>query len=864
MISKEEIENRLWEGANELRGSMDASRYKDYMLGIMFYKFLSDKTLQSFAKISGSKLTGHDLYLQYKEKVMSYQNGDTSSFKNNPVLKVINQYQGFYIQPNYLFQSWEEDINNGVFELEKMKSSFEEFEQIVAFQANKEDYEKLFSVIKIDDPALGSSLKVKNENLTALINLFSGLNLQELQEHDVAGDVYEYLIGKFAMESGAKAGEFYTPHFVSRLIANIVSASVEHIKSIYDPTVGSGSLLLKIKDHLSEDEKKELRYYGQEKNTTTFNLCRMNLLLHGVKPEYMDIHNADTLADDWPEDPNAPGKGILFDAVMMNPPYSLKNWNKAGLTGLDPRFEFLGGILPPDAKGDYAFLAHGLYHLNLNGAMGIVLPHGVLFRGGAEGEIRKKLVDKNYIDAVIGLPATMFTNTGIPVLVMILRKNRKSAEPIIFIDASNDFTKEGKQNVLQEKHIAKITDAYLAKEEIPNFCHLASREEIIENEYNLNIPRYVDSSKTEKYTDDVDAHLLGGIPLSNIKQLQLLNTIFYNFINDNFDEIRAGYVSPKTGFDDIKTSILSSVVLSNKKDSLISTLNSFIKQYYDRFSNWNEHSDFLEEKDEMLMEIKALLSSYTFIDAYEGYQLVSDLWKNCLQTDLPYIQEKGFYEAARFKVPNMVETGSGKNKHLEQNGFKSAIVPPELIESELMKDELEKIVKLQNDLESLNNKFEEIKNNNLSDSDDTDSILSDYLKEDSEELDRKKIKDGLKVKSKDSKEYAVLKELDNIYTKIATKNKEIKAAQNELKEKVEEKIEHLTNNEIELLMHKKWFDRISSETEKLLFTPVNDELEELNTLIEKYSSTLSDLDSEILALNTEISSLISNLDKVYE
>ena len=209
MISKEEIENRLWEGANELRGSMDASRYKDYMLGIMFYKFLSDKTLQAFAKISGSKLTGHDLYLQYKEKVMSYQNGDTSSFKNNPVLKVINQYQGFYIQPNYLFQSWEEDINNGVFELEKMKSSFEEFEQIVAFQTNKDDYSKLFSVIKIDDPALGSSLKVRNENLTALINLFSGLNLQELQEHDVAGDVYEYLIGKFAMESGAKAGEFY-------------------------------------------------------------------------------------------------------------------------------------------------------------------------------------------------------------------------------------------------------------------------------------------------------------------------------------------------------------------------------------------------------------------------------------------------------------------------------------------------------------------------------------------------------------------------------------------------------------------------------------------------------------------------------
>ena len=863
MISKEEIENRLWEGANELRGSMDASRYKDYMLGIMFYKFLSDKTLQSFAKISCSKLTGRDLYLQYQEKVNHYQKNGTT-FKENPVLKVISQYQGFYIQPNYLFQSWEEDINNGVFELDKMKKSFDEFEHVIAFQTNKDDYEKLFSVIKLDDPALGSSLKVRNENITALINLFSGLNLQELQDNDIAGDVYEYLIGKFAMESGAKAGEFYTPHFVSRLIANIVSASVQHIKSIYDPTVGSGSLLLKIKDHLSEDEKKELRYYGQEKNTTTFNLCRMNLLLHGVKPEHMDIHNADTLAEDWPEDPKAPGNGILFDAVIMNPPYSLKNWNKAGLTSLDPRFDFLGGILPPGTKGDYAFLAHGLYHLNSNGAMGIVLPHGVLFRGGSEGELRKKLVDKNYIDAIIGLPSTMFTNTGIPVLVMILKKNRKTNDPIIFIDASNDFTKEAKQNILQEKHIAKITDAYLAKSEIANYCHLASRKEIIGNEYNLNIPRYVDSSRTNKFAEDVDAHLFGGLPLSDIRQLKLLNSIFPNFINDNFNEIRKGYISPKKEFTDLKTSILTSDVLLNKKDSLNSKINSFIKQYYDELSHWNTHNDLIKEKDVMLKEIKKLLSAYSFIDAYEGYQLVSELWKDFLVRDLPYIQEKGLYEAARFKVPNMVERGSGKNKHLEQDGFRSAIVPPELIESELMKDELEKIASLQKDLDSLNIKFNEIKSNNLSNSDDANSILSDYLIDDSEELDRKKIKDGLKFKSKDGMDYAILKELEDIYTKIAKKNKEIRIAQDELKKKIEEKIEHLTNNEIEFLMQKKWFDRIKSETENLLFKPINDELEELNSLIESYSLTLSDLDNEIQALNTEISSLISNLEKVYE
>src|SRR5690625_458662 len=249
----------------------------------------------------------------------------------------------------------------------------------------------------------------------------------------------------------------------------------------------------------------------------------MNLLLHGVSPRRMTIRNGDTLAEDWPEDPERPNEGVLFDAVVMNPPYSLKNWNEHDLRVTDPRFE-IAGVLPPDSKGDYAFLLHGLFHLGQEGTMAIVLPHGVLFRGGAEGEIRKRLIEKNYIDAVIGLPDKLFTNTGIPVTVMILKKNRPLNEPVLIIDASKSFVKEGKQNVLQEKDIAKIVDTYVERREERGYSHLATKNEIVENEYNLNIPRYIETIE-EVFHHDFYDHFYVGIPLAQIEKLTVLHDV---------------------------------------------------------------------------------------------------------------------------------------------------------------------------------------------------------------------------------------------------------------------------------------------------------------------------------------------------
>lgn len=384
MITSEEIKRRLWDGANELRGSMDASRYKDYMLGLMFYKFLSDKTLENFKITAGKgQLSENELVDEYAKAKIEY--GDELE-------KTIQRVLRYYVSPEYLYQTWIKDINSGNFEVQKVTDSLNNFERTIAVSGDASDFKGLFSSSTLDltDTALGGNLNERSKNIKALILLFADLNMVALQKGDVLGDAYEYLIGQFAMESGKKAGEFYTPHQVSEVMAQIVAKSSE-IKSIYDPTVGSGSLLLTVKKHLDKNVQRDLAYYGQEKNTATYNLTRMNLLLHGVRPEKMTIKNGDTLSSDWPEDPENPNEGVQFDAVVMNPPYSAKNWNKAGLKVSDPRFE-VAGTLPPDSKGDFAFLLHGLYHLGTNGTMAIVLPHGVLFRGSSEGEIRKRLL----------------------------------------------------------------------------------------------------------------------------------------------------------------------------------------------------------------------------------------------------------------------------------------------------------------------------------------------------------------------------------------------------------------------------------------------------------------------------------------
>ncbi|ECB9774882.1 type I restriction-modification system subunit M [Listeria monocytogenes] len=855
MITSEEIKRRLWDGANELRGSMDASRYKDYMLGLMFYKFLSDKTLETYKSIAGKgQLSEAELVEEYvKDRAYHGENLD----------KMIQSVLGYFVLPEHLYQTWLKDIAIGEFEVQKVIDSLNNFERTIAVSGDSDDFQGLFSSSTIDltDTALGSNLNERSKNIKALIELFQDLNMVALQKSDVLGDAYEYLIGQFAMESGKKAGEFYTPRQVSEVMAQI-AAKTSNITSIYDPTVGSGSLLLTVKKHLKEDVQKDLNYYGQEKNTATYNLTRMNLLLHGVRPEKMSVKNGDTLSEDWPEDPSRPAEGVLFDAVVMNPPYSLANWNKSNLKVSDPRFE-IAGVLPPDSKGDFAFLLHGLYHLGQTGTMAIVLPHGVLFRGGTEGEIRKRLLIKNYIDTIIGLPGNLFTNTGIPVCVLILKKNRAISDPVLVIDASRNFIKVGKQNELQEKDIARIVDTYVERAEKAGYSHLASREEIIENDYNMNIPRYVESID-EEIPHDVDAHLYGGIPQANIDELKTLQTTVKNVLDNALKPIRDGYVQLEKPIDKLTNEVLTDKNIIAKSAIIREKSEAFIELYWKKLHEINNIVDVNSLMEEMLVNIKELLSSFDGIDVYDGYQVIAEVWKNSLTHDAELIAGGGFYTIGRTREPNMVTKGSGNKKREEQDGWVGAIVPNELIAKRFYSEELQIIEDKKARLTAVEAELSELVEAAKTEDSEENIALFESLKKNAEgepqdSFESKTVKAELKKITKESPSFELLKKADGLIAEKSSLGKEIKAKENELKEAVHERILVLTDEEIDELVFEKWFGTLVDDLVKLIELPLKKELDMLEQLHERYAETLDDIDEESKKLENELEKLMSEL-----
>ncbi|USS89222.1 type I restriction-modification system subunit M [Fructilactobacillus cliffordii] len=469
----------VWKTLNETRGKIEPSEYKNYIFGIMFYKYLSDKA-QNWVQSISQGASWSEIWQQDQQRAATYMQSNL----------------GYVIQPGDLFSDWQDAINTDKFNVMMMSDAMAHFNQGIAPKA-KTAFVGIFADMDLTSTRLGNNTQARTATITDMINLMSEIELDE--DSDVLGDLYEYLIGMFAANSGAKAGEFYTPHQVSEIMAQILTSGREDVDnySLYDPAMGSGSLLLTTANYMHNAGKQgAIKYYGQELITTTYNLARMNLMMHGV--EYNDIHlrNADTLNSDWPDGVvdgvDAPR---MFDAVMANPPYSLR-WDNQDREN-DPRFRM--GVAPK-SKADYSFLLHCLYHLKQDGRMAIVLPHGVLFRGAAEGKIRKNLLDNHNISAVIGLPEKIFTNTGIPTVILILEKNREN-DDVLFIDASKDFEKAKNSNKLRKQDINKIVNAYLDHKDVDKYAHVASMDEIVENDYNLNIPRYVDTFEEEPPVD---------------------------------------------------------------------------------------------------------------------------------------------------------------------------------------------------------------------------------------------------------------------------------------------------------------------------------------------------------------------------
>lgn len=470
----------LWSGADILRSKMDANEYKDYLLGIVFYKYLSDSFLiKVYDLIYDEKPDSLKVALDaYKEALE-----DESAEELNEQIKAECHY---VIEPELTYTYFAELARNNAFNREQLQKAFNNIEQSDPL------FIDLFTDIDLYSNRLGTGDQKQSDTISNLIKEIDKADLLN-SDADVLGNAYEYLIGQFASETGKKAGEFYTPQSVSKILTKIAIAGQEDKRglSVYDPCMGSGSLLLNAKKYANEPGY--IRYYGQELMTSTYNLARMNMFLHGIVPDNQNLRNGDTLDGDWPT-----GEDTDFNMVLMNPPYSAK-WSAAAGFLQDERFSDYG-VLAPKSKADYAFLLHGLYHLKNNGTMSIVLPHGVLFRGAAEGKIREKLLRSGNIYAVIGLPANLFYNTSIPTCIIVLKKHRDGRD-VLFIDASQKLEKGKKQNMMTDEHIESIINLYNNRETVEKESFLASFEDLEKNDFNLNIPRYVDNFEKEEEID---------------------------------------------------------------------------------------------------------------------------------------------------------------------------------------------------------------------------------------------------------------------------------------------------------------------------------------------------------------------------
>ena len=481
--NKRNLEQKLWDIANELRGKMSADEFRDYILGFIFYKYLSEK-IHSYA---------NELL---KEDGIDYLSLNENSSEGKEYLEAVQEEAivqlGYFLKPSELFSEvakrGNSDTNN--FILEDLTQILRNVENSTMGYESEDDFGHLFEDLDLTSMKLGKSEEEKNTLISKVLSHLDQINFNlESSEGDVLGDAYEYLIGQFAAGAGKKAGEFYTPQQVSTILAKIVSTGKSKLKSVYDPTCGSGSLLLRVAKEVEDVSN----FYGQELNRTTYNLARMNMILHGVHYRKFDIKQEDTLEHPQHIDER-------FEAVVANPPFSAK-WSANELHMSDDRFSQYGK-LAPKSKADFAFVQHMIHQLDENGTMAIVLPHGVLFRGAAEGHIRKYLIeDKNYLDAVIGLPANIFYGTSIPTCILVFKKCREDSGNILFIDASNEFEKVKNQNILTDENVAKIIETFKSRETIDKYSYLAPLSEVKENDYNLNIPRYVDTFEEEEPID---------------------------------------------------------------------------------------------------------------------------------------------------------------------------------------------------------------------------------------------------------------------------------------------------------------------------------------------------------------------------
>lgn len=834
-MNKQQLASKIWESANKMRSKIEANEYKDYILGFIFYKFLSNKEIRTLES------------MHYPKDRLKEITEDKTS-----IVETLQNANGYFIEYNNLFSTWIEMRND--FDISNVRDALSAFTRLIK-STHKKVYDGIFNTLETGLSKLGDTSQSQTKAVKDLIYLINDIPMDNKQDYDVLGFIYEYLISNFAANAGKKAGEFYTPHEVSLLMSEIIA---EHLKNrdkieIYDPTSGSGSLLINIGKTASKyiKEENKIKYYAQELKQNTYNLTRMNLIMRGILPDNIVTRNGDTLEDDWPYfDEHQAYNPLFVDAVVSNPPYS-QNWDPKDRE-VDARYKEYG--LAPKSKADYAFLLHDLYHLKSDGIMTIVLPHGVLFRGGEEGEIRKNLIEHNNIDTIIGLPANIFFGTGIPTIIMILRKDRDNTDTLI-IDASKGFIKEGKNNKLRACDIKKIVDTVIKRESIPKFSKVIERAEIRKNEYNLNIPRYVDSSE-ESESYDIYSLMNGGIPKEEIKKYNHYFDVFPNLKTDLFENINTLYCKLK--IDDLHSYIMNHQDIINYKNDYKEKFKNFDEYLKEELINNIDNVDITEEESKLSNSLFNRLENVLLVDKYSAYQILDDIW-NIISGDLELIKSEGI-EACN-KIDPIMETKKKNGKETEvQTGIKGHIIPLDFVIDYKLKD-------LKNDIISKENRLRKIESrvNEIFDSLDEDEKLEieSTLTEENDAFIPKEIEKKSKEYLKSSLSEGTIEkkviEANNLFEEQKKLTKDIKNLNNNIEIEAQKEIENLNYEDICILLNKKWIDPIINGLDKMINDIVIEFAKSIEKLSTKYEQTLKDIDNEISKTEKKLTSMMDEL-----
>lgn len=904
-MNKQQLAAKIWASANKMRSKIEANEYKDYILGFIFYKFLSDKELEILEKDGWTK--------EYLKELTE---------EDEETVKYLQGRLGYFIEYKNLYSTW---LSMGSdFDVSNVRDALSAFARL---HTKKKVYGKIFHTLDTGLSKLGGTTSEQTKAIIKLLRLIKDIPTDSSQDYDVLGFIYEYLISNFAANAGKKAGEFYTPHEVALLMAEIVA---EHLKDrkeiqIYDPTSGSGSLLINIGRAVAKhiDNQNNIKYYAQELKENTYNLTRMNLVMRGILPDNIIVRNGDTLGADWPFFEEAEdGKPIdktfevlHVDAVVSNPPYS-QPWEPKNKDG-DPRFDLYG--IAPKGKADYAFLLHDLAHIKHDGIVTIVLPHGVLFRGGEDEKIRKNLIEYNNIDAIIGLPANIFFGTGIATIIMVLKQHRE-IDDVLIIDASKGYIKEGKNNKLRACDIRKIADAVINRTKIPKFSRRVSREIIRENDYNLNIPRYVNSSDALE-TWDAYGTMFGGIPNHEIDMLSKYW--------QTFPSLKSELFTPKEGTpcsdlypEDVNNCIKNNSEVSEWEFNIHEAMKSLPAYLDERLINNSLSVNIHKEESVLAEDIYKRIEKSPLIDKYDAYQILDDQWQQ-IHADLEMLQTEGF-QAAKQVDPNMVVKKAKKEEDEDtevQKGWKGHILPFDLVQRIILKDEYNALQQKQKELNDtissisdlINELPEEDKEALLNDDNSdfemdrvSEKLNEAFLNIESEEIEalndylvlldsgaKKKdktayiqschvvdwsaiepSKDGTYSKKnvqirlnelrfgyqfpEDSLEW-ILVHVNNKTERVKILKKEITAEEKALHEHTKTTIENLSDEQVRMLLHEKWILPLYEQLDSMPDIIVDDLRTKVTYLAAKYQIGLVEVDNNIREYSQALSSMLDGL-----